>query len=151
MNGKKEGTISSKTKLVDVVSYEGLVPGETYTLAGMLYLKSTGKPLLVGGQPVISTKEFIAEERNGEVKVEFAFDSSNLAGQTIVVFENLTSRSIKVATHSDINSESQAVFMKNPFIQTGDTKKLALYGGIFGTSLAVFIWAVFPRIRKRHF
>ena len=39
--------------------------------------------------------------------------------------------------------------MKNPFIQTGDTKKLALYGGIFGTSLAVFIWAVFPRKKKK--
>lgn len=47
---KDEVGSNKKTYIVDRVSYEGLTPGETYTIKGVLMNKATGKPVLYNGE-----------------------------------------------------------------------------------------------------
>ena len=44
--------------IVDVVEYTGLIPGETYTVSGVLMDKATGNTLLVDGAEVTAEAEF---------------------------------------------------------------------------------------------
>ena len=114
--GTREGTISGKTSITDVVTYRGLVPGEEYTVKGILMDKTANKPLLVSGKEVTSEKTFTPEEADGMVELSFTFDSAALNGRTVVVFENLYYEDVKVAVHADINDENQAVIF--PGIKT---------------------------------
>ena len=95
--------------IVDTVTYKGLIPGQEYTVKGTLMDKSTGKELLVDEKPVTAEKKFTPEKSNGSVDLEFAFDSTLLKGETVVVFEKLYAGNTEVASHEDINDEAQAV------------------------------------------
>lgn len=111
-SGSHYAQAGEETTITDRVEYKNLIPGKTYTMSGMLYVKSgegEGEPLLIDGKPVTAEKEFIAEEADGFVELEFVFDSSALVGQTVVVFEDCYFEDIKVATHSDIDDEKQSV------------------------------------------
>ena len=70
--------------------YTGLIPGETYTVSGILMDKATGEPLLVDGAEVTAEVEFTPESTDGTVELTYALDASTLAGATIVVFETLS-------------------------------------------------------------
>ena len=41
---------AKNAEIEDTVSYENLIPDKEYTLKGVLMVKSTGKPLTVGGK-----------------------------------------------------------------------------------------------------
>lgn len=72
--------------------------------------QETGKPVLdADGKEITASTKFKADSTNGTVKVTFKFDGSNLAGQTIVVFEDLEYNGKLYATHADINDEAQTV------------------------------------------
>ena len=47
---------------------------------------------------------------SGDVALVFTFDSTLLAGKTIVVFEDLYHNDVKVAAHADINDEDQSIY-----------------------------------------
>lgn len=99
-----------KVTIVDRVKYENLVTdGRAYTLKGTLMLKGTNTPLLVNGAPVTAEKTFKPKEKDGFEELTFTFDASELAGETIVVFENLYDGKKKVAVHTEIDSEEQTV------------------------------------------
>ena len=100
--------------IVDVVEYTGLIPGETYTISGVLMDKSTGEPLLVDGAEVTAEAEFTPESADGTVELTYTLNASTLAGTTIVVFETLYSDGVEIAAHADINDEKQTVEITEP-------------------------------------
>ena len=111
------------TTLVDTVSYRGLKSGH-YVVTGILYDKTTGQPLKVNGNNVISKAEFditpkynkynIELQQEGTVDVEFTFDTTGLDGKSLVAFEELhkdTENGTKITEHKDINDIEQTVFI----------------------------------------
>ena len=100
--------------IVDVVEYTGLIPGETYTVSGVLMDKATGNTLLVDGAEVTAEAEFTPEAADGTVELTYTLDASALAGTTIVVFETLYSDGVEITAHADINDEAQTVEITEP-------------------------------------
>ena len=99
---------------MDVVEYTGLIPGETYTVSGVLMDKATGEPLLMDGAEVTAEVEFTPESADGTVELTYTLDASTLAGTTIVVFETLYSDGVEIAAHTDINDEAQTLEITEP-------------------------------------
>lgn len=110
-DGDHVAQASAETTLVDTVWYENLKnDGTEYTVTGTLVVKSTGEALLdADGNAITATKTFQPRQKAGEVELEFAFDSSLLAGEDIVAFESLFSEGVEVAAHADIADEGQTV------------------------------------------
>ena len=147
-SGSQEAQANVNTTIVDTVTYEGLIPGQSYTLKGVLMDKSTGEPLLINNKQITAEKIFIPEKSSGTVEMEFTFDATFAAGKEIVVFERLYVQGIEVAAHTDINDKNQTVQIKTPEtpkaeeedtpttgaapVKTGDSAPLA---GILGVLL----------------
>ena len=143
---KNTGThtaVAGKTTIVDRVSYEDLQVGKEYTVTGTLHYtedcttadgtehKAGDEVLDADGNKITNSVTFTAEEENGSVDVEFEVDTSLLAGESIVAFEDMYQNKILVATHSDINDEDQ--IWNVPNVKTSATdeqtkEKMAAYG-----------------------
>lgn len=95
--------------IVDVVEFTGLIPGETYTVSGVLMDKATGEPLLLDGAEVTAEVEFTPEAADGTVELTYTLDADLFAGTSIVVFETLYHDGVEIAAHADINDEAQTV------------------------------------------
>ena len=108
--------------IVDTVSYEGLEVGREYTVTGKLMDKETGEPILVNGEEVTAGETFTAETEDGSIDITFTFDSSALAGKSLVAFETLYTEKKEVAVHADIEDEGQTV--RIPKIHTTATDKV---------------------------
>ena len=120
--GTDEQLASEKATIVDAVSYFALHPGKEYTVSGtiMVYDDDGGHPLLdAEGNEIKSEKTFTPAEANGSVELTFSFDSSLLAGETLVVFEDLYRDGKKIAVHADIDDVPQTVYI--PKISTTAT------------------------------
>ena len=113
-----EAYVSAETTIIDTVTYSDLIVGKEYTISGKLVDKETGNPLVVNGSEVTATKTFTAEQTNASVDIEFTFDSSALAGKSVVAFESLQYEGIEVASHADINDDGQTVTFKTPKAKT---------------------------------
>ncbi|MCC8044257.1 MAG: VaFE repeat-containing surface-anchored protein [Clostridiales bacterium] len=126
------GAIREEATVTDTVILKNLVPGRTYTVSGKLVDQETGEDFLVNGEAVTQTAEITVtedgeivaangevtqvteydEEHNsvdGTVQLVFIFDAGALAGETVVVFEDLVHNNVTVASHADITDESQTV------------------------------------------
>ena len=104
----------SEAVIADEVSYEGLTPGESYTLEATLMDAETGEPLKAGegllAADATASVEFTAEAADGTQVVELAFDSAGLGGHRLVVFEKLLDpQDAVLAVHDDIEDEGQSV------------------------------------------
>ena len=111
-------------KVSDKVEYSHLVAGKSYTVTGELRDAETGDVLKVDGKTVTASQTFTAEKSNGSVTVDFTFDSYDLAGKTLVVYETLTDASgSKLAEHKDKDDVSQQVTVLKPEIHTTATDK----------------------------
>ena len=111
------GFAGKEMTVIDTVKYTNLVKGKEYTVKGVLMDKETGKVVLdKGGNQVTAERTFTAEKANGSVDLVFTFDSSLLAGKTVVAFEDVYYKGISVGTHADINDEEQSVHL--PKIKT---------------------------------
>ena len=108
--------------IVDTVSYEGLEVGREYTVTGKLMDNETGEPILVNGEEVTAGETFTAEIEDGSIDITFTFDSSALAGKSLVAFESLTTEGKEVAVHADLTDEGQTV--RIPKIHTTATDKV---------------------------
>ena len=108
--------------IVDTVFYEGLEVGREYTVTGKLMDKETGEPILVNGEEVTACETFTAETEEGSIDITFTFDSSALAGKSLVAFETLYTEEKEVAVHADITDEGQTVHI--PEIHTTATDKV---------------------------
>ena len=114
VDGQHTADPTGEITIVDVVEYTGLIPGETYTVSGILMDKATGEPLLVDEAEVTAEVEFTPESADGTVELTYTLDASTLAGTTIVVFETLYSDGVEIAAHTDINDEAQTVEITEP-------------------------------------
>lgn len=111
-------------KVSDKVEYSHLVAGKSYTVTGELRDAETGDVLKVNGKTVTASQTFTAEKSNGSVTVDFTFDSYDLAGKTLVVYETLTdANGAKLAEHKDKDDVSQQVTVFKPEIGTAATDK----------------------------
>lgn len=159
--GEKEIEASGVVTIVDTVSYCNLAPGETYTLVGCLMNKTTGDVVPgTEGSDCISKVEFVPTEANGSVQVSFQFDTAQLSGQDVVVFETLyrgTDITVQpVAIHADINNENQTVKIlvpapevpnTSPGPKTGDFSMPMLFAGM--GLLAATVLVILVRARKK--
>lgn len=121
VNGEKKAEPVGEVTITDTVSYSGLTPGKTYKLSGVLMDKSTGGKLLVDGKEVTAEKEFTPETASGTEEIIFTFDSSALAGKSVVVFETLYHEDKEIAVHADIDDVDQTVEFDGPEIKTKAT------------------------------
>lgn len=133
----KHSVKAGKVTINDVVKYQNLEKGKTYTLKGTLMDKKTGKTVKVNGKEVTATASFVAggdtvsnekdtvvgdvdkdaaedaiqktERVSGEATVTFKFDASGLGGKTLVAFEHLYEGEAEIANHTDIKDKAQSV------------------------------------------
>ncbi|MCK7677735.1 VaFE repeat-containing surface-anchored protein [Corynebacterium sp. CCM 9186] len=93
--------------VVDTVSYTGLIPGERYTLTGVLVDGETHKAI-----DVTARRVFTPEGADGSVDVEFTVPAG-YAGRKLVAFERLFSgddtTAEPVAVHEDPEDAGQTV------------------------------------------
>ena len=117
-------------KVVDQVSYEGLVPGKEYSLDAQLISKEDGKTVL--GET--KDHKFTPDEANGTEAVTIVVDDSVTEPvEAAVAFETLTSTQVDkfgedkpadednpnpVGEHKDINDDDQTVETETPKITT---------------------------------
>jgi len=113
VNGSHYAPTAKKTKLVDRVWYQNLVPGHTYRVEGTLMDKATNKPILINGGEVTVKKDFVPKSVNGYVDMEFEFNSSSLDKHTVVVFEHMYDGKVLLTSHADINDAAQSVRFDN--------------------------------------
>ena len=87
-----------------------LIPGRDYRVTGTLMVQSTGEELQIGGESVVASTDFTAEEGAGEADVRFVFDAQELEGD-VVVFEEVydMKTGVKITEHKDINYKGQTV------------------------------------------
>ena len=119
IDGDQQAVIDPEAVIVDTVSYKNLVPGREYTVKGQLMVKSTGDPLKgKDGKPVTAEAKFTPDDTYGTVDVTFTFDSTDLDGESVVVFETLYRGDAKICAHADIDDEGQTVEFTKPSIGT---------------------------------
>lgn len=99
-------------KITDTVEYTNLIPGKTYKVTGTAMDKKTGKVIKdADGKAVTSEAEITPDTADGKVDVDFIFDGSNLAGKTIVMFEEIRYEDKLIGVHADINDEAQTIYV----------------------------------------
>lgn len=149
--GKAGGTqavgpeATGTVKIVDKVAYKNLNGGAKYTVTGTLRYQAdanladgtkvtkgdvvpgvTVKPVYVDltGEP--KDKTF-----SGSVDVTFEVPATSLAGQAVVVFEDLKNGDVVVATHSDIDDEAQTIYspkLGTTLVDSADSDKFVAAG-----------------------
>ena len=112
--GDHVSSASKTVTIVDTIVYRNLQADgkHEYTATGTLYKKSTKEPLKdANGKVITNTVKFTPEagKKNGEVQVEFTIDASLLAGESIVVFEDVLYKDETVFIHHDIEDKAQTV------------------------------------------
>lgn len=120
-DGDHEVSADSSVRIEDQVFYTGLVPGESYTVKGVLMDKSTGEKLLVEGEPVEGEAQFAPVSPNGAATVPFEFDGTGLEDKEIVIFEYLYRGDALACEHADIGNANQTVRMTEPSPEIGTT------------------------------
>ena len=61
------------------------------------------------------------EKETGEVALKFRADTTDLKGETVVVFEKLYRRDVLIASHSDLNDKAQSILVTDESSpKTGD-------------------------------
>ena len=121
----------------DIVSYENLLPGQTYTVKGELMDKATGK-----GTGIYAEITFTLEKANGSVTLAFSFDGTGYIGKELVAFERIYDAAGNlVGIHEDLDDEAQTVkvIQPEPAPKTGDESQLIFWGVITALSLAAVI------------
>lgn len=101
---------SSSVNAVDTVYYEGLLPGQSYTLTGQLIEKATGKVFVDGnGKEMTVTKTFTPAEKSGEVDVEFTLNATNLNTSCLVAYETLSLNGKEIVSERSLDNEYQTL------------------------------------------
>ena len=109
---------NEKVTLTDTVTYQGLLVGRKYKVAGTLVDKDTGNPIVdADGKTVTAeSKEFTATQSDGQIDDVFKLNSSKLAGKHTVVFEKLLNMDCtevqggdEIAKHEDLSDKNQKI------------------------------------------
>ena len=115
--GAKELTAGKELTIVDKVRLDGLEKGVSYRLVGWQMVKEEQAELLIDGKRVESDLTFTAEDSSMELELTFTFKGKELAGKSLVTFEELydltnPEKPEKVAEHTDLEDEGQTVTIK---------------------------------------
>ena len=111
--GNQKVLASSKVTFKDIVAYRNLEVGKEYTVKGTLMNKESKEPLQINGENITASLQFIPEQKDGQVTLEYTLDACALEGKEIVVFEDLYKDQIKVASHADLEDQDQTVKFKD--------------------------------------
>lgn len=168
--GKKTIEAADKVTIVNTVTLDGLEVGTKYLLKGWEMVKSENAELLVNGKRVENELAFTATDSKMEVQIAFTFNASELAGKSLVTFEELydvtnPDEPIKVAEHKDIKDEGQTVTVKetpespttpdepstptktSDSPKTGDNTPFVALFAMMGVSAAGLIFASYKKFR----
>lgn len=121
----------------DIVFYENLIPGESYTVRGKLMMKDANAPFTIMGREVESQATFVASDTGtGTVEMSFTFRRSLLSNDlTLVAFEKLfDAKGNLIGAHEDIKDEAQTVTIKKTNPELPKTKGDTFSNGSIGTS-----------------
>ena len=105
--------------------YYCLQPGKEYTVKGVVMDKDTGNGLLINSAPVESSVTFTPTEPCGETEMNFSFNTSNLGGAKLVVFESLYYNDELLIEHKDINDEDESFEIDINAPETGYAAKVS--------------------------
>lgn len=109
--------------VTDTVSYENLISGKEYKLNGVLMDKETGEAVKdKEGNEITAEAFFTPKEATGTVDVVFKFDGTELAGKTLVAFEELSQNDVIYAVHADIEDEAQTLYIPKIGTQAKDSE-----------------------------
>lgn len=108
--GSQIGLAQKEASIQDVAEYTNLIPGETFTIRGVLMDQETEKEFLINEQPITAEADFTPEESSGSVELSFHFDASALSGKTLVVYEEILYKDQVVASHRQIDSPAQSIY-----------------------------------------
>lgn len=98
----------------DTVTLSNLIPDMVYTIKGEAVPKSAPDKILASAEGTVT-----ADDATAELTLEYTLDTSELQGESIVIFETLYYGDIVVASHRDINDTAQTVVV--PDIHTEAT------------------------------
>lgn len=100
------------TEVVDTVSYRNLIPGQEYTIEGILMDAETGEYLGKdqGLAECKATKTFTPDSADGEIELTYILNATTLQGHTTVVFENLKVNGIVVRHHEKLSDLNQTLY-----------------------------------------
>lgn len=116
---------AEKTKVKDTVYYSNLTPGKSYKVSGTIHKvvfdkdgNATDGGVLTDkdGNEITSESVFTPSENSGSAVIDFEFSSSDLAGQTVVLFEKLYDNGYMVAAEVDPNYSDQ--YIEFPGVKT---------------------------------
>ena len=108
-------TAQKELVITDTVRFTNLVTdGKPVTIRGTLYDRETGKPVMVSGQEVTAEKSFVPEASEGEIRLTFVCDGSELGGRYLVAAETLWLNGVLTAEHADLHDDAQTVFVEEP-------------------------------------
>lgn len=122
-SGTHEGQAREELTIVDTIAYTGLIPGDEYTVSGILMDKATGDPALDdAGSEITASTTFTAEESCGTVNVTFTFAGASLAGKSLVAFETMEFEGAEYMVHADIGDVEQTVAIVDIATQARDAE-----------------------------
>lgn len=104
-------TKAGNSTIIDTVSYYNLPKDLEYTVKGTVMDGETGEAVIVNGEEITAVQTFKAENTYGTVDVVFEFDTTELSGKTLVVYEELCIGEFVVAQHKDINDKKQTIYV----------------------------------------
>ena len=112
--GTKETQKSNTTTIVDKVTFKNLVPNLKYRMTGTLHSKVSGKAFKkANGEDFTFSGEFTPAKSSGSVSLKCTVNTSQLAGQGVVVYEKCElvdgEKASVVAVHEDQHDENQTV------------------------------------------
>lgn len=122
--------------ITDVIHYDNLIPGTSYTVKGRLIDKSTGEAIALGGTL------FTADKASGDVSLSFYINAKGMDGKSLVAFEEIYKGDKLIGEHSDINDEGQTVTARRMgrielrYPNTGDASGIAIYLAVFACAFA---------------
>ena len=117
-DGDKVIEAVEEAKVVDTVKVENLTIGKEYTVDGKLHIKELGKDGKAIDKGIAKDKDgkesyakttFVAEKTTEMVKLTFTVDGRELAGKSLVAFENLYRNGVLLGSEADIENADQTV------------------------------------------
>lgn len=121
-DGSQEIEAKENTKITDKVEIKGLEKGSKYKIKGYQMLKEENKKLLINENPVENEKEFVADEKDLDVELDFILNSLHLSGKHLVTYEELyilkeSGDWEKIAEHKNIEDKDQTIHVKDKVIE----------------------------------
>ena len=135
-DGTKIFPVNADVTIKDTIKY-CLKPGLEYTLKGTIMDRTTGNGILVDNKPVEQTITFTPEETCGEVEMTFTFNTTNLGGAKLIVFETLYLDNEIILEHKDLDDEPESFDIELPVPETGFTTKSSSDSGSSSSSVVM--------------